>query len=233
MAISELSAALPAVRQRLDAWAGFGALSQVLADCPELGVYLAGGVIRNSILGAPDPDKDFDFFLNGAPIDRALAIFRRHGRVDTTPFGSARWHPSADPDRYADLIRIDEFRPGLWRCADIVDVLNQFDYTASAMAFDLRTGESFNPQNGFRDLTRRTMRMIRFDFPDTPFNPGAALTMRAILWFRILHYARVIGLAIEPLTLEWLRANRAYERHADAFRTTFFEPCDGYREPLG
>jgi hypothetical protein len=233
MAITELSAALPAARHRLEAWAGFGALSRVLADCPELAVYLAGGVIRNSVLGTPHPDKDFDFFLGGTPIDRALTIFRQHGVLDATPFGSARWHPSGDPDRYADLIRIDEFRPGLWRCEDIVDVLNQFDFTASAMAFDLRTGAAYDPQNGFRDLTRRTMRMIRFDFPDTPFNPGEALTMRAILWFRILHYARVLGLAIEPLTLEWLRANRAYARHADAFRTTFFEPCDGYREPLG
>jgi hypothetical protein len=232
IAMTELAAVYPAVRRRLEQWAGHEALSRVLRDCRDVEFFLAGGVIRNCVLGVTPPDKDFDFFVNGPSIGRALDIFREYGVLATTPFGSARWHPNGDPDHSADLIRIDEFRPGLWRCEDIVDVLNQFDYTASALAFDLRTGESFNPQNGLRDLTRRTMRMIRFDFPDTPFVPDSVLTMKAILWFRILHYARTQGLVIEPLTLEWLRTHRAFERLAEPFRATFFQPCDGYLEPL-
>ena len=222
----------PAVRRRLEQWAGYEVLSLVLQQCKDVECFLAGGVIRNCVLGLPPPDKDFDFFLDGPSVGRALDIFRKHGELATTPFGSARWHPAGDPERSADLIRIDEFRPGLWRCEDIIDVLNQFDYTASALAFDLRTAQAFNPQNGLRDLGRRTMRMIRFDYPDTSFTAGAELTMNAILWFRILHYARMLSLVIEPLTLRWLRSHREFERHAESFRATFFRPCNGYLEPL-
>lgn len=43
-----------------------------------------------------------------------LGVLERHGRVATTPFGSPRWYPDGDPERYADLISIDAFIPRLW-----------------------------------------------------------------------------------------------------------------------
>lgn len=227
-----LASAYPNVLRHLESWSGHGVLSDVMNQFPDLQVFLAGGVIRNCLLDASRPVRDFDFLLDGPSIAPALDIIARHGLLEKTPFGSPRWHPAGDPECYADLIPIRDFRPGLWQCEDIVDVLNQFDYTASALAFNVRTGDSYNPQNGVRDITRRTMRMVRFDFPEEPFRPGTPLTRNAILWFRVLHYATVLDLTVEPLTLQWLRGHRAFQEQLETFAALFFKPCDGYLERL-
>lgn len=227
-----LGSALPGVQANLQAWVGYQTLAEVLASCPELKVFVAGGAVRNCVLDPPRPVRDFDFFLDGPSFPRAIKILEGHGSLQQTPYGSPRWHPANHPEQYADFIPIRDFRPGLWPCEDIVDVLNQFDFTASALAFDLRTGQGFNPQNGLRDLTRRTMRMVRFDYPEGPFIPGAGLSRNAVLWFRILHYASMLGFGIEPFTLDWLRAHRDYQRHAVDFSALFFRPHPGYQDPL-
>jgi hypothetical protein len=228
----DLGSALPEVQGRLQSWAGYGALAEVLTRCEDLEVFLAGGAVRNCFLDPPRRVRDFDFFLHGSSFERALRILERYGVLDQTPYGSPRWHPAESSEHYADLIPIRDFRPGLWPCEDIVDVLYQFDYPASDLAFDLRTGLGFDPQNGLRDLTRLRLRMVRFDYPDGPFIPGAMLPRNAILWFRILHYARTLQFVIEPLTLDWLRAHRDYQRHAAAFSALFFQPHESYLEPL-
>jgi tRNA nucleotidyltransferase (CCA-adding enzyme) len=227
-----LSSVYPHVRTRLEWWCGYRALGEVLRACPDVQIFIAGGVVRNCCLETALPLRDYDFFLGGDSIEQALAIFRKYGAMTRTPFGSPRWHPDERPEEYADLISIAEFRPGLWKCEDILDVLNQFDYTASALAFDLRTGVSFDPQNGLRDLLRTTMRMVRFDFPEGPFVPGAVLTRNAILWFRVLHYARTLGFTIEPLTLSWLKQHRDYVCDLAEFEEIFFPPAEGYLTPL-
>jgi tRNA nucleotidyltransferase (CCA-adding enzyme) len=219
------------VRRTLHSWPGYRTLASVLERFDDLSVFLAGGVIRNCLLGIDDPPKDFDFFLQGPSLQAALRVFQREGRLDQTPYGAPRWYPHGEV-RYADLMAIEDFRPGLWRCADMIDVLNQFDFTASALALDLRSGAWLNPQNGYRDAVRRTMRMVRFDYPEGSFMPGAELNRNTVLWFRILHYASSLGLRIEPLTLAWLRRHRSYETQAVAFADVFFPLHDGYLDPL-
>lgn len=228
----DLVFAFPEVRRVLQSWVGYECLAEILAECPDLQVFLAGGAVRNCFFTPPLEVQDFDFFVDGPSLERALRILKRHGTLLETPYAAPRWHPARDSEYYADFIPIRDFKPGLWQCEDIVDILNQFDFTASALAFDLRTEQGFDPQNGFRDLTRRTMKMVRFDYPDGPFMPGEALSRKVILWFRILHYAKALKLIIEPLTLNWLRRHRDYQQHADTFSARFFPPHDGYLEPL-
>lgn len=117
---------------------------------------------------------------------------------------------------------IDRFFNGLWRCEDIVDALNQFDFTGNAIAVDLRTGAIFDPQNGRRDMARRILRGVRFDYPDEPIAPGQVLTRPVVLWFRLVYYARLLGLTIEPVTKAWLNAHRAFERWRGEYAATFF-----------
>jgi hypothetical protein len=219
------------VQRALHAWPGYRTLASVLERFDDLSVFLAGGVIRNSLLAFADPPKDFDFFLQGPSLQAALRVFQGAGRLDQTPYGAPRWYPDGGM-QYADLMTIEDFKPGLWRCENIVDVLNQFDFTASALAVDLRTGTWFDPQNGYRDAVRRIMRMVRFDYPEGPFMPGAQLERNTVLWFRILHYASSLRLTIEPLTLAWLRRHRSYERQAAEFANVFFPLHDGYLDPL-
>ena len=228
----DLNFAFPEVRKVLESWIGYPTVAEILAECKDLEIFIAGGAVRNCFIVPRREVRDFDLFLSGPSLDRALKILERQGILVQTPYGSPRWYPTQDSEYYADFIPIGDFKPGLWQCEDIVDVLNQFDFTASALAFDLRTKRGFDPQNGFRDLARRRMKMVRFDYPDGPFITGATLSRNAILWFRILHYAQVLKLTIEPLTLNWLREHRHYERQVTDFSALFFPPGEGYLEPL-
>ncbi|MCV2420238.1 hypothetical protein [Paucibacter sp. DJ2R-2] len=219
-----VSRAFPEVRRLLEAWNGFPVLREVMRLHGDLGVHVAGGVVRNVLMGREAVSKDWDLFLSGPSVGAAIECFNRGGKLSTTPYGAPRWAPYDEAAGYADLMPIAGFIPGLWPCEDIVDVLNQFDFTANAVAFDLRTGQAFDPQNGARDAARRVMRMIRFDYPDGPYAAGANLDRNVVLWFRIVHYASRLGLTIEPLTRNWLLARGDQRHHAEAFEREFFTP---------
>lgn len=219
-----LSLAYPEVHRRLKAWSGYPTLQQVMREDVELGVYVAGGVVRNVLIGRPMVSKDWDFFLAGDGVSTAIERFARHGRLETTPYGSPRWHPPGAAAEYADLIPVADFVPGLWPCEDIVDVLDQFDFTANAVGFDLRSGQAFDPQNGVRDARRGIMKMVRFDYPDGPYIKGATLDRNVVMWLRIVHYASVLNFTVEPLTRRWLVTRGDQRGHAAAFELEFFRP---------
>lgn len=219
-----LARILPSIRRRLEAWLGYQTLSRAMLEFDDLKVYVAGGLIRNELLGLAREPKDFDFFVGGESVASAMEYFSREGLLRSTPYGAPRWYPASDEGQYADLIPIADFIPGLWPCEDIVDVLNQFDFTANAVAFDLRTGQAFDPQNGARDALSHVMKMVRFDYPDGPFVPSATLNRNVILWFRVMHYASTLGLRIEPLTRSWLAAHRSFASQEDEFSRLFFHP---------
>ncbi len=214
-------------------WTGFAAFARVLADFPSVEVYLAGGVVRDVVLGREDRCKDLDFFVGRDGLPQILAFLARHGQVSEGPFGSPRWFPAQNAQAYCDLVPIQSFCNGLWPCEDIVDVLNQFDFTGNALAVNLRSGEFHNPQNGLRDLARRIMRAVRLDYPEEPIRPGHPLTRTTVLWFRILHYAAMLDLAVEQVTLQWLRANRRCSKDREAFAATFFPIHPGALDLLG
>ncbi len=216
-----------AVTALLEAWPGYNTFRRIAAMFPLLELYLAGGVVRNAVLRRSAQPKDFDFFLSGQQIDSALEAWADNGEMIPGPYGCPRWFPSLDCTSYCDLIPVSRFTPGLWPCEDITDVLNQFDITANAMAFDLRTGHFFDPQNGYRDASRGVLRCVRFDYPDEPFAPGQQLTRLAVLWFRIVHYATTLELSIEPITRRWLNDRRHTIRDKERFAKTFFPPAIG------
>lgn len=213
-------------------WSGYQILSKALDETPDLRVYLAGGVIRDCFLGCVDRPKDFDFFLVGASQDQVLATLQSYGSMRTGPFGAPRWYPRGDQESYCDLISIERFYNGLWRCEDIVDALNQSDFTGNAVAIDLRNGKLYDPQNGRRDMQRRMMRMVRFDYPDEPIGQGQSLSRQTVLWFRVLYYARALDLTIEPITRKWLISNRRFWEHVDSFAATFFPVHATYEDVL-
>lgn len=216
--------AFASIRRHIELWDGYPVLAQTMRRFDELRIYVAGGVVRNVLMGITAAPKDFDFFLQGASITSAIDYVGRHGRLQATPYGSPRWYPTDSAKQYVDLISVADFTPGLWPCENIIDVLDQFDFTANAVAYDLRTGEAFDPQNGVRDAERHLMKMVRFDYPDGPYIPSASLDRNAVLWFRIVHYASALDLKFEPLTLKWVCDHRNYEAHLDEFTRIFFRP---------
>jgi hypothetical protein len=212
------------VMERLQAWAGFALVAEAIDRFPLVNIYLAGGVLRNLLSESTTCSKDFDFFITGEGEDLFLQYLAERGHLSYGPFGSPRWHGPQSDSCYCDIISINSFDNGMWKCKDIVDVLNQFDFTANAVAIDLRTNELFNPQNGIRDAQQRIMRAVRFDYPDERISCSTTLTRNSVLWMRLNHYASALGFEVEHVTLEWLRSNLGYISDIANFETMFFKP---------
>ncbi len=209
------------VYKSLEAWSGFSIFDSLMKEYPGLDLYLAGGAVRDTILGIRSKKYDFDFFLGGKQVQSAISYLGLNGSMTLGPFGSSKWLPKW-ATLPSDIVPIDKFYNGLWICNDIIDVLNQFDFTGNAVAIDIRTGQFFDPQNGFRDLQNRIMRAIRFDYPDEPINQTLRITRPAVVWFRILHYASERNLTIEKITYNWLQLHNSYKTFRREFQSTFF-----------
>lgn len=206
----------------LKKWHGYHAICKLLSD-DNTNIYLAGGALRNIIIGN-SKIKDFDFFIKSKNKKDILNYLNEQGCVTYGPFGSARWYPKEESEVYCDLIWIDEFYNGLWKCEDIIDVLNQFDFTANAVAIDIRSGAISNPENGLRDIECKILRAVRFDYPNEPISGKTTITRLEVLWFRLLHYANKYNFKIDPVTTEWLQKNIAFSEQENEFERLFFKP---------
>jgi hypothetical protein len=208
--------------QAFAAWSGYPVFADVMERVPDLEIYLAGGAVRNLALGQ-EKVRDFDLFLGGPGLAEAVDRITRVGRVTRGVYGNIHWKPDADEPVRADMILIPTFKQ-IRPATDMVDALNQFDFTGNAIAVDLRRGDVLDPQNGIEDMRRRIMRTIRFDQPDMPIKPDHVLTYSVCTWFRVLHYAAALRLEIEPVTMGWLLAHRHYRVHREAFSKEFKPP---------
>lgn len=187
-------------------------------------VFIAGGIVRDFIRGVIDAKSDVDLFISDTAYRNILEVASNTGECRMNPFGSERWYPQRD-GFYYDLIPFSDFSPGLWKCRDIIDVLNQFDITVNAVAFDLSGGEFYNPVNGLRDINEKIIRSVRFDFPDKPVSKSIKLSRNSVLWFRLNHYAVKLGFKMEDMTVEWVRENSFRIKEMDIFKKFFFTPA--------
>lgn len=215
----------PLAAEALSGWKGYRTFEKAASLEPGVRIYLVGGVVRDIVSRGAITSKDFDFMLEGEGAEFLVERLAREGSLTRGPFGSPRWYPAGESESYADLIPVDGFNNGLWHCRDIVDVLNQFDFTANAIAVELATGKVFDPQNGIRDAGERVIRAVRFDYPDEPISPRTTLTRLSVLWIRLAHYANALGFLVEPVTARWLLDHAAYEKDAGEFSKLFFSPA--------
>jgi len=206
----------------LNKWPGYGPIHTLL-DFKNTDLYLAGGSIRNTLIGQ-NTIKDFDFFIKSSDKEKVLNHLSNYGNIVYGPFGSPRWFPKEETSVYCDLIWINEFYNGLWKCRDIIDVLNQFDFTANAIAIDLNTAKIFNPENGLRDIEKRVLRAVRFDYPNEPISNHSSLTRLEVLWFRLVHYSNKYDMKLDGVTKDWILCNSNFSAKKKDFSELFFEP---------
>jgi hypothetical protein len=202
-------------------------VEDVFKIASELGpnnLFVAGGVVRDFCCGKTGMKGDIDLFISDTAYKAIDDLQNSYGKKTQNQFGGDRWYPVENDTFYYDMIIISDFYHGLWRCADITDVLNQFDITANAIAFDLCNGELFDIQNGIRDANNKILRAVRFDFPDIQASPKIQISRNSILWFRYNHYAKKLGYTIEPITMKWLMENRFRMEDIDIFKKFFFNP---------
>lgn len=188
------------------------------------GVYLAGGAVRNAFIDPALVAKDLDIFVTKSAFDKVKDFLYKTGKLMTNQFGTYRWFAFKDHKFYYDIIVIPDFYNGLWKCRDIKDVLNQFDITVNAIAFDLLTGEFYDPQNGLLDIQERNLRAVRFDYPEIPVSETISLSRNSVLWFRYQHYAQTLNLNMEPITANWLLENAFRAEDLEEFTQHFFKP---------
>lgn len=212
---------------RLVSWGGYPVFRELFLDAGEGSVYLSGGVVRNSIMQSDCKEKDYDFFIDMSYFNDKIRTLERYGTIQCTPYGAPRWFPK-NCNEYADIMPIQLFSPGLWHCFDIIDVLNQFDFTMNAIALDLKKSKLFNPVNGIRDASCKTLKMVRFDYPSGPFIHGGGIDRNAILWIRGVHYASKYNLDVEPITLSWMRRHKHFKSNIPFFTENFFKPEQGF-----
>ena len=217
-----LNKLIGAAAQALDAWAGSPGLTTAMRSLPAMPVHLAGGAVRDALRGSSRA-KDFDIFVTGDDFEWFVDRLAQYGTLAYGPFGSPRWYPGNNAT-YADIISVNRFENGVDRCINIDDALRQFDFTANAVAIDLRTFALHNPIGGLHDAQNSIMRCVRFDYPDEPIAPGELLTRNEVLWLRLVHYSNILGLTLEPNTRRWVERHASYERAAPIFAERFFPP---------
>ena len=187
-------------------------------------VFLAGGAVRDAFLRPTLKVKDLDIFLTSEAFDYIYVYLKQHGDLLLNQFGTHRWYSYNDQGFYYDIIIIPKFYNGLWTCRNITDVLNQFDVTVNALAFDLYDGSFYDPQNGLLDIQQKILKAVRFDYPEIPVSDQIILSRNTVLWFRYRYYAQKLDLKLDNLTALWVENNSFRESSFAEFNTHFFNP---------
>lgn len=188
--------------------------------------YLAGGIVRNAAANTSIENKDIDLFVTKEGLQKLSGLLDNEGKKIMNQFGSVRWFPRNNSPFYYDVMVIDDWDQGLWPCENMTDVLNQFDFTANALAIDIKTQELLDPLNGLLHAQRNVLRAVRYDYPEKNVSAAIPLSRNSILWFRFYYYARKLNYNIEPVTQRWMADNKYREADLDLFKTHFFDPCN-------
>ena len=154
-------------------------------------LFLVGGVVRDSFINQKIKSPDLDLTTNATPDQiRALvepvadAVWLQGERFGTIGLriGEIRTHRS---ESYITSSR----KPSVTFSLNLEDDLSRRDFTVNAMAFELDTGNFFDPFNGRSDLENKILR--------TPLSPSESFNDDPL---RILRAARFsAGYELKPV----------------------------------
>jgi tRNA nucleotidyltransferase (CCA-adding enzyme) len=160
---------------------------------------IAGGWVRDRLLGRPSNDVDLEVY--GVPAAGLRALLERVGRVDAVGESFTVYKVAgidvALPRRES---KVGRGHRGFEVQGDpdmsMKDACRRRDFTINAMLFDPLTGDVFDPFDGRRDLDAGVLRMVdEATFPDD--------SLRVL---RALQLAARFGLAIDADTRRVCRA---------------------------
>ena len=176
-----------------------GLIDQIRTEAAHLGlaVYLVGGPVRDLLLNRPATDLDFTVEGDAALFVDAL-IMRYGGKADFNGsglFGTAKWIPDK-PDAlpvidFARTRRETYKHPGALPTVDpgwvpIATDLLRRDFTISAMAINIISGDLIDPYGGEADLSAGLIRVLHDQsFIDDPTRLFRAARLGARLQFQI------------------------------------------------
>jgi tRNA nucleotidyltransferase (CCA-adding enzyme) len=171
-----------------------------------LKLYLAGGVVRDLLLGRPNQDLDLVTEGDAAPLAREIARLVKGRAVHHSRFMTAtvRWEnwsvdlATARSESYAGPGALPVVQPG-----DIAHDLVRRDFTINAMAVRLSPpgqGQLLDLYGGRRDLEGRIIRILH----DASFQDDSTRIWRAI------RYEQRLDFTLEPHSLELLSRDLPY-----------------------
>ena len=183
--------------------------------------YVVGGSVRDAILGRPADDWDL---ATDAPPDRLLAIFP--GAVYENRFGTVAVREGGEQHEVTTFRTDHEYadfrRPHHVEFGDDVRLdLARRDFTVNAIAWgadapaptgaESPTPAYLDPFDGIPDTRARRLRAVG--------EPGARFSEDALRMLRAARLAAVLDFAIDPQTLDAMRANAVLAAHVSGERT--------------
>lgn len=185
-------------------------------------LYVAGGAVRDMILGTTT--TDWDFATNATP-EQVMKIFPDSFCHNVFGTVTVKWPQNAPGDEKIQLFEItpyrtdhgysDKRRPDEVRWATTIeDDLARRDFTMNAMAYD---GEKvIDPYGGKDDICAKLVRAV--GDPDTRFSEDALRMLRAV------RFASQLGFLIEPKTRDSVARNAPLITHIswERIREEFF-----------
>jgi tRNA nucleotidyltransferase (CCA-adding enzyme) len=174
-----------------------------LAGSKNLPLYLAGGIVRDLLLGQANSTNDLDLVVEGDAVGLAVEFVKKTGgklsvhlMFNTAKIVLDKWTidtAMARTEKYAQPGALPVVTPGTLK----TDLFRR-DFTVNAMAICLTPdnyGELIDLYGGMQDLNRRLIRVLH----ENSFVDDATRIWRAI------RYAQRLGFQIEPATLKLLK----------------------------
>ncbi|MFZ5364806.1 MAG: CCA tRNA nucleotidyltransferase [Patescibacteria group bacterium] len=182
-------------------------------ELDQLELYLVGGIVRDTLLGA-GKSKDYDFiFRKISREELESALTREKGSLDLVGrnFGVYKFMPADSSLKEAIDIAFPrvEYAAGTGGYRDfevqadpnlpIEKDLGRRDLTINAMAYDVREGKLIDPFSGQKDLENKIIRAV--GDPNERFKEDYSRILRAI------RFACKFDFEIEPKTWQAIIAN--------------------------
>lgn len=193
--------------------AAFAWLREMLEKMPHAEAYVVGGTVRDAALGRRV--KDVDLVVRNVGAEDLKRFLGRHGRVDLVGkrFGVFKFRPKGDGLELPIDIALPRTEraggSGAYHDFDVMSDphlpiekdLERRDFTANAMAWDLRRNLLVDPHGGLADLEERRIRAVG--------DPKERFREDATRLFRALRFAAELGMTIEEETWKALREGLA------------------------
>lgn len=164
-------------------------------------VYIVGGFVRNALLGRKCEDEDLCSALTLAELEKKLEGSEFSLKNKNKNFGTCKIVCGDKTYDYATF-RKEEYEKG--HCPEKVEFIKspeedalRRDFTINAIYYNLRTGEMFDPFNGYEDLQYGKIRAINQDI----------LKDDGVRILRMLRLAGEYGFSIEAHTLKAAQSN--------------------------
>lgn len=164
-------------------------------------IYIVGGFVRNALLGRKCEDEDLCSALTLADLEKKLEGSEFSLKNKNKNFGTCKIVCGDKSYDYATFRR-ETYDKG--HCPNHVEFIKspeedarRRDFTINAIYYNLRTGEIFDPFNGFEDLQYRKIRAIN---PDILKDDGVRI-------LRMLRLAGEYRFSIESHTLKAAQSN--------------------------